>query len=268
MTVGCENCALCGKAMREPVKAHIIAKGLLALNTSTQHSFACIDAMGGIKRRLDGLFIKKKTCRDCEEKIFTPLDNCAVQTFRERRGSALAEESEEVKTYRLDGCNRQNLRAYFASLIWRFALAKKELLEAENVDLGEWLSIGKGDLLNWERVKFEYIDALCIEVRSSDADSFGVPQKMLIGKDVLGFMLDIPHWRFYISVGCKCHPFVEKLFEDGFVQAPLYSLSSSFDEFPFCYHSVDFLSDRFNSLIDAIVAFNRNNTNCRKVYIE
>lgn len=259
MAVGCEKCALCGKAMQKPVKAHIIAKGLLELNALTQHSFACIDAMGKFTRRRDGLFINKKTCRDCEEKVFTPLDEFAIKTFREKVGAEFVDEEDGVSTYRIVKCNRQTLRAYFASLLYRFALGHESVFECSNVVLGDkWLRQLKNDLRRWKNAAFDYVDAVCFEMRSIEADSFRVSQRMSIGNDLLGFMVDIPHWRFLISVGVQSHPYLLQAFDQGGVEAPLFSLSSAFAEFPFCYFSVDVLPDKLHDLIDLVVTYNQN----------
>lgn len=268
MTGGCEKCALCGMAMIEPVKAHIIAKGLLELNTSTQHSFACIDASGKFTRRRDGLFINKKTCRDCEEMVFTPLDEFAINTFREKVGVEFVNEEDNVSTYRIAKCNRRTLRAYFASLLYRFALGHESVFECSNVVLGEkWLKQFQNDLRSWENAAFDYVDAVCFEMRSVEADSFRVPQRMSIGNDFLGFMVDVPHWRFLISVGIQTHPYLVQAFNQGGVEAPLFSLSSAFAGFPFCYFSVDALPDRLHDLIDLVVAYNQNARSGKKVCV-
>lgn len=262
-----KRCALCGGCKRPFVKAHIIAEGLLSLNRETGHRLACIDVSGRFARRLDGLYLNRITCRECEEKVFTPLDNYAIQIFRNKKGCELVEENEAARICRVnEGC-RQTLRAYFASLAYRFSLAREGLFEAGNVILGGWHSKIKSDLLNWENSKFDYIDALCIEVCSPDADSFRAPRKMIVGGDALGFLVDIPHWRFFVSIGCQHHPYVAQLFNDGHVSAPLYSLSSAFDEFPYCCHSVDFMPDRFNALLDCIMAYNQKAKIGREVHI-
>lgn len=264
----CKKCALCGSAERPLVKSHIIAKGLLELNQETGHSFAYIDTTGKLARRRDGLFLDRITCRGCEDKIFTPLDNYAIKIFRNGKMKTIVDETDGVRTYKFDDCNRHDLRAFFASLTYRFALGCDYIPEASNVVVDGWLSKLQDDLQNWQTAEFDYVDALCVEFRGIDANSFKVPQKMSIGDECKGFMIDIPHWRFFISIGNQHHPFVRQLFNKGHVEAPLYSLSATFKEFPLCYCSVDFSSDRFNDLIDTIEAYNRNSQNGRRVYVQ
>ena len=120
---------------------------------------------------------------------------------------------------------------------------------------------------SWENAAFDYVDAVCFEMRSVEADSFRVPQRMSIGNDLLGFMVDVPHWRFLISVGIQTHPYLVQAFNQGGVEAPLFSLSSAFAGFPFCYFSVDVLPDRLHDLIDLVVAYNQNARSGKEVCV-
>lgn len=258
-----KRCFLCEMKTKSFIKSHIVSRGFFS-HCQTQCSMAMIDAEGNFKRRPNALYLTDCICNDCEKNIFTPLDEYALTIFRDKKASELTNyEDGQMLTFR--NINRRLLRAYLASLLWRFNLGRETGIdECRNVDIEEFKETIRCDLLDYKNRDFDYIDAFVYLLTSITHQSFRAPQKMK-REFMNGFYIEFPFLSMYISLGYEKNPLVNRELPLSLSGTAL-SLAREYDDKSYLIFQRDYDEYRASSLFDCILDYNR--IGLRKVKVD
>jgi len=209
------TCRLCGKTVEKLVKAHIFPRGFF--NNLPQK--ALVESLGpdGESRTLKkALFDKEILCDQCEHEIMTPLDEYAINIIRDKKNGCNIElhRHPDNKLIIFDNIDKNKIRAFFASILWRCSLS--QLCELKNISIGEKYEkkIGE-DLLHWQEPnRFLYLDVLAVYLTDPRHGAFLGPifQRITpIGTNrdstpVNGWHLNFPNISVNVSLDQRPHP--------------------------------------------------------------
>ena len=253
------TCCLCRTISKRLVKSHIIARGFFQ-DCDTKCSLALIDETGMFKRRPNALYLNRYICNRCEHDVFTPLDNYALQIYRDKSGGAvLDDDGIQIITY--DSVDRRMLRGYFASLLWRMDLGRiNDIYEMRNIDIGQHFREKiQNDLLNVGGASFEYIDTCVVSLKREMCQSISVPQKMILtdgGISTNGYMLQFPFLCMFVSLDYKPHPYVNRA-EPCWIQETPFSLSAKYQYQSYSYFQTEYIEWQQNVFMDCILNYNK-----------
>lgn len=222
------KCKLCDKPCEHFAKSHIIPRGFFSntlvprekgLGVCDMESFC---ATGEGRRLRNALYDTSILCLSCEHNIMAPLDDYAIQIYRDFKDavwfnvSSFGQDIKVVAERNGIGCSnvgliknvdRRRLRAFFASLLWRCHVST--LQELSSVDIGQKYEKSiREDLLN--DGNFEYIDAIAFSFTSSAHECLTMPFKKrycVNGKEANGYTLQLPHLEFRVSIDQRRNPY-------------------------------------------------------------
>jgi hypothetical protein len=171
------TCRLCGNIVAKLVKAHIFPRGFF----NNLPDKALVESLGpdGERRILKkALFDREIICDQCEHEIMTPLDEYAINIIRDKKQVLCDIKIPGNSNGRLvifDGIDKNKIRAFFASILWRCSLS--QLHELKNVSVGEkYEKRIRDDLLHWKGPdRFLYLDAWVCYLTDQRHGAFLVP---------------------------------------------------------------------------------------------
>ena len=149
-------CKLCQTECSRLAKSHIVARGFFPRKPKGKLLYtAC--GNGDSRKLQNALWDSNIVCDKCEHDILAPLDECAVRVFSHHESSMRWNDDKGSEAAVFARVDRRNLRAYFASLLWRCSMSV--LPEYSKFIIGktyeERIAI---DLLS--NGEFSYIDAI------------------------------------------------------------------------------------------------------------
>ena len=222
------SCKLCNKTCDHFAKSHIIPRGFFS-NTlvprAKGHGVCDVEsfcATGEGRRLRNALYDPNILCLECEHKVITPLDDYAIQIYRDFKDAiwfnvssfdqgirAVAERNGiyDSKIGLMRNVDRCRLRAFFASLLWRCHVST--LQEFSLVDIGQkYEKLIREDLQNGGN--FEYLDAIAFSFTSIVHECLTMPFKKrycVNGMEANGYTLQLPHLEFRVSIDQRRNPY-------------------------------------------------------------
>lgn len=222
------SCKLCSKPCEHFAKSHIIPRGFFS-NTLVPRAkgqgvcdMESFCATGEGRRLRNALYDSHILCQECEHKVMTPLDDYAIQIYRDFKDAiwfnissfdqdirAVAERNGicDSKIGLIRNVDRRRLRAFFASLLWRCHVST--LQEFSLVDIGQKYEKSiRDDLQNGGN--FEYLDAIAFSFTSIVHECLTMPFKRrycVNGMKANGYTLQLPHLEFRVSIDQRRNPY-------------------------------------------------------------
>lgn len=227
------KCKLCNKPCEDFAKSHIIPRGFFSntlvprekgLGVCDVGSFC---ATGEGRRLRNALYDTNILCLSCEHDIMAPLDNYAIQIYRDFKNAnwfnissfdkdvRVVAERNGIGDSKIDlmrNVDRRRLRAFFASLLWRCHVST--LHELSLVDIGsKYERLIREELLceNFQKDRaFDYIDAVAFSFTSIAHECLTMPFKKrycVNGIEANGYTLQLPHLGFRVSIDQRRNPY-------------------------------------------------------------
>lgn len=206
-----KQCALCEKVVDSFACSHIVARGFYeCLPDKTK--MIVLSSDGEQRRRPNAHYIENKICHDCEKVIFKELDEYAISIYGQKVGGenypkgAIGNNSICI----FENVDRRKLRAFWASLLWRFSIA--DIWELKDVSIGKIYEerIRKDLLAGGE---FEYIDALAMFLTGPNAEMYSTPRRFRMtycgSEPINAYDIRIPALGAYVSLDKRPHPVLE-----------------------------------------------------------
>lgn len=208
-----KKCVLCGRDVDSFARSHIVARGFYdCLPDKT--SMVVFSSDGESRRRPDAHYICNKICHECEKDVFKDLDEYAISIYGQRVGGQMVPSgaSGDDSMYVFGDVDRRKLRAFWASLLWRFSIS--DLWEFNDVKIGEvYEKRIRDDLIS--QGAFEYINALSMFLVGPNAEMYPPPRRFRMsyhGSDAINaFEIRIPALGSYVSIDKRPHPMLEHL---------------------------------------------------------
>lgn len=206
---GNQRCRLCGCCADSFAKSHIIPRAFFKGNDNgTVSEIVSTDGSHVVRR--DALYIKDAICHECEHKILAPYDEYATKIYY-RGDNAHAISSSDAPNCQIlffEYVDRRLLRGFWASLLWRFSIAR--LPELEDFSIGAvYEERIRNDLLN--NGDFDYIDSLSFRATNQLLQAFILPRQMRFSYNLIcgvnGYALGTPFIRSFVSLDQRVHPY-------------------------------------------------------------
>ena len=221
-------CKLCHRYCEKFARSHIISRGFFTNtliprgpNQSVWDMESFCGSGEGRKLR-NALYDSSMLCQTCEHSIFEPLDQYAIQVYRDFNNAvfldlsdmnrdviaiAKAQGIDEAKFVLIQDVNRHMLRAFFASLLWRCHASS--LMELKAINIGQTYEERiRNDLLS--NGTFEYVDAIAFSLTSLAHECLIMPVKKRFdvdGRQANGYTIQLPHLEFRVSLDQRNNPY-------------------------------------------------------------
>ena len=221
-------CKLCRRPCDKFAKSHIIPRGFFKKSlipcevNQSAWDMVSFCATGEGRKLRNVLYDPNILCPACEHHILAPLDDYAVQVYRDFKDATFLDISDmssdfkaaareqgmdEVKFVFLKDVDRCRLRAFFASLLWRCHVSN--LVELETIDIGQTYEKRiRNDLLI--DGTFEYVDAIAFSLTDLAHECLIMPCRKRFNVDGLqanGYTLQLPHLEFRVSLDQRRNPY-------------------------------------------------------------
>lgn len=195
-------------------KSHIFSKGFFRV-LPEYANVQSISPNGEKLRRLPtALHDHNIICRDCESRIFSPLDDYGIQIFRDKINSRTVRIlcNADLRIVLFKNLDYRKIRAFIASVLWRVSVSK--LTELNSIDITrDWENRIATDLQD-PAAEFLYIDAISSFYTNDIYDAFFMPWHTTIEvmdsnrdqHDVNGWVIQMPKVRFTVSLDENPHP--------------------------------------------------------------
>jgi len=195
-------------------KSHIFSKGFFKI-LPEYANVQSVKPNGEKLRRLPtALHDQKIICRDCESKIFSPLDDYGIKIFRDRNNSRTVKilSNPDLRIILFENPDCQKLRAFIASILWRVSIS--DLTEIASIDIAPYWEKRISEDLQNPAAEFLYIDAISSFYSDNIYNAFFVPWQKTIEvldsdrdtHDVNGWVIQMPNVRFTVSLDDNPHP--------------------------------------------------------------
>lgn len=204
-----DRCVLCGNFVESFAKSHIIPRSFFkGIGNGTASEVVSTDGSHAVRR--DALYIKDAICHECEHNILAPYDEYATKIYCHGENAHVisADNAPNCKILVFEDVDRRLLRGFWASLLWRFSIAR--LPELEDFSIGPiYEERIRTDMLN--NGDFEYIDSLSYRATNPLLQAFVLPRRMRMNyglmRGVNGFAIGLPLMRNYVSLDKRAHPY-------------------------------------------------------------
>lgn len=212
------RCRLCGNPCEHFAKSHLIPWGFMS-KCEYANDMSLVSAGRRSRRMRKGVYDEHILCDNCEHKYFNRPDTYAIEVFRDFKGGKRHDlrfpDAERCQYYIVKGVDRRLLRAFFASVLWRFSVS--------NLDFAGTVHIGRKyedriahDLMN--DGPFNWIDAVGIVFDSDKQDKiiqgmntgFILPEKTKLryaNRVANGYNICMPKMKFCVSLDQRVNPF-------------------------------------------------------------
>ena len=202
-----QRCILCGRSADNFARSHIIPKSFFnrlpeMAGVSLQNRFAgrVLSSAGESRNYTNAFYINHEICQNCEHEILEKCDTRAAEVYLRQIGAdvvirELCGTKLIVMPLKID---RMMLRAFWASLLWRFSVAKTFLFEDFHLP-GEWEFRIREDLKS--NASFDYIDAMCTSLTDPAMANFDSP-RIIQMNDGFSVNIRMPMFHATVYVGC------------------------------------------------------------------
>lgn len=210
------TCRLCGMPCSHFAKSHIIPWGFVD-QCEHAHDMSLMSEGEYPRRRNKGIYDDHILCDECEHRYFYTPDDYAIRIYRNLQESEARVDrtNKNLRYIRFGSIDRQLLRMFFASVLWRCSVAQC----AELKDF----SIGKvyerriaADILS--NGAFDYIDAVGFRYDAIDPENdlhsitesyaMPIPTRLQFDNRIAnGFNLYLPNYKFAVSLDQRPNPF-------------------------------------------------------------
>jgi hypothetical protein len=212
------------------------------------------------KRRPNAVYLDCDTCANCEANIFKPLDDYALKIYRDKDDSCASESEGGVRIIKYQSVNRQMLRGYLASLLWRMDLGRiMGITEMSNVNIGEYYREKiRNDLLDYKKAAFEYIDAFTVSLFGKENAVVRIPTKMRLfdgERSANGYMVQFPYLTMFISLDCREHPYVDRELP-SWIEGSSLSVNERYDNKPYSIFQADHVDWLLTDLRKCVSSYN------------
>jgi hypothetical protein len=205
-----KRCFLCKRETGSFARSHIIARGFYeALPDKT--SMVMLASDGEKRRRQDAHYIEKQICHECEKNILKPLDEYAISIYAQKVGGEVVQAGTAGAMTIFKSVDRQRLRAFWASLLWRFSISSL-LWEAKDFTIGkEYDERIRLDLLAGG--EFNYVNSLVMFLQSINGLMYSMPRRFRMeyknSQAINAYEVRMPLIGAYVSLDKRPHPVLE-----------------------------------------------------------
>lgn len=221
-------CKLCCRPCDKFAKSHIFPRGFfknsLIPREENQSALDMVSfcATGEGRKLRNVLYDPNILCPVCEHNVLAPLDDYAVQVYRDFKDATFLDISDmssdikaaakeqgidDVKFVLLKDVNRCRLRAFFASLLWRCHVSN--LVELEAINIGQTYEKRiRNDLLT--NGTFEYVDVIAFSLTDLVHECLIMPCRKrfnVAGRQSNGYTMQLPHLELRVSLDQRCNPY-------------------------------------------------------------
>lgn len=205
--LGNRHCILCDMPTDDFACSHIIPKSFFNLlpkmaGVPRQNRYAgrVLSSSGEDRKYTNALYIDHEICQKCEHEFLADYDNYAAKIYLDRMGAKNVPSGEsDCRLIAIPGrVDRRKLRAFWASLIWRFSVARTFAFSDFRID-PVW-----GDKIRDDMVagrEFAYVDAMCLALTDPAMSNFDDPKIVNRGN---GFLVSVRLPLFYAVVFVNC----------------------------------------------------------------
>lgn len=206
-------CVLCGHTVPSFACSHIIARGFYN-GLSSKTNVTMMSSDGEKRKRPNAHYIEDKICHDCEREIFKDLDEYAIAIYCQKDGGHVEPPGGcgDNSMYVFEDVDRRKLRAFWASLLWRFSIAG--IWELNGFTIGDCYNRRiRDDLLDYKNREFNYIDSLVMFLTCPNAEMYFMPRRFRLawkGSDAINaYEIRLPSLGAYVSLDQRPHPMLE-----------------------------------------------------------
>ena len=197
------QCQLCGRQNVLAADAHIYPKGFYTFPADKQPLLLSGD--GTAHRNRSGIHDDAIVCSDCERTCFS-VDDYAIKILKRHEGGIDAGKDNHrlVVFPRLE---RRSLRKFFASLLWRGHVSKKE--HVRHISIGAYEPRIRNELLS--DGPFDFLDAAVVYLDSQAHDCGASMQRIRFPGGVNGFRIILSHLNCLVSLDKRPLPAIARL---------------------------------------------------------
>ena len=197
------QCQLCGRKNVLAADAHIYPKGFYTFLADKRSLLLGGDVQAHWNR--SGIHDDTIVCRDCEQAYFS-IDDYAIKILKRHEGGNDArKDNHPLVVFPL--LDRRRLRKFFASLLWRGHVSKKE--HVKHISIGAYEPRIRNELLS--DGPFDFLDAIVVYLDSEAHDCGASMQRIRFPGGVNGFRIILSHLNCLVSLDKRPMPTIARL---------------------------------------------------------